>query len=101
MTETLDPMDQLKIDQQQLAQQLLAQTIAEGVEPVRPNGNRWQRNWQRSSFMGSRFDDEDYAKHAIFLLKQSFAHNSGLIRVRRTRSREEHPGTVLPPRGVP
>ena len=38
MTETLEPMDQLKIDHQQLAQQLLAQAKAEGVELVGPNG---------------------------------------------------------------
>lgn len=38
MTETLDPMDQLKMDHQQLAQQLLAQARAGGVELVGPNG---------------------------------------------------------------
>ncbi|MGV9948811.1 IS256 family transposase [Rhodococcus aetherivorans] len=38
MTETLDPMDQPKIDPQQLAQQLLAQSKADGVELVGPNG---------------------------------------------------------------
>ena len=38
MTETLDPMDQAKIDPQQLAQQLLAQAKADGVELVDPNG---------------------------------------------------------------
>lgn len=38
MTETLDPMDQTKIDHQKLAQQLLAQAKAEGVELVGPNG---------------------------------------------------------------
>ncbi|CAG7633698.1 IS256 family transposase ISArsp4 [Rhodococcus opacus] len=38
MTETLDPMDQSKIDHQKLAQQLLAQARAEGVELVGPNG---------------------------------------------------------------
>ncbi|TWH41859.1 transposase-like protein [Rhodococcus rhodochrous J38] len=38
MTETLDPMDQQKIDPQQLAQQLLAQSKADGVELVGPNG---------------------------------------------------------------
>ncbi|WP_371384200.1 IS256 family transposase [Rhodococcus sp. GXMU-t2271] len=38
MTETLDPMDQPKIDPQQLAQQLLAQAKADGVELVGPNG---------------------------------------------------------------
>lgn len=38
MTETLDPMDQPKIDPQQLAQQLLAQAKTDGVELVGPNG---------------------------------------------------------------
>ncbi len=38
MTETLDPMDQSKIDHQKLAQQLMAQAKAEGVELVGPNG---------------------------------------------------------------
>ena len=38
MTETLDPMDQTKIDHQKLAQQLLAQAKADGVELVGPNG---------------------------------------------------------------
>ncbi|MFC9765166.1 hypothetical protein [Rhodococcus jostii] len=38
MTETLEPMHQLKIDHQQLAQQLLAQAKAEDVELVGPNG---------------------------------------------------------------
>ncbi|WP_370184886.1 hypothetical protein [Rhodococcus wratislaviensis] len=38
MTETLDHMDQSKIDHQKLAQQLLAQAKAEGVELVGPNG---------------------------------------------------------------
>ena len=38
MTETLDPMDQSKVDHQKLAQQLLAQARAEGVELVGPNG---------------------------------------------------------------
>ncbi|MCQ4122707.1 hypothetical protein [Rhodococcus tibetensis] len=40
MTETLDPMDQTKIDHQKLAQQLLAQAKADGVELVGPNGLR-------------------------------------------------------------
>lgn len=38
MTETLDPMDQLKMDHQQLAQQLLAQARAGGVELVGRTG---------------------------------------------------------------
>lgn len=42
MTETLDPMDQSKTDHQKLAQQLLAQAKAEGVELVCSNGLRGQ-----------------------------------------------------------
>ncbi|EKT77001.1 transposase mutator family protein [Rhodococcus opacus M213] len=42
MTETLDPMDQSKSDHQKLAQQLLAQAKAEGVELVCSNGLRGQ-----------------------------------------------------------
>jgi transposase-like protein len=38
MTETLDAMDQTKIDHQELAQRLLAQAKADGVELVGPNG---------------------------------------------------------------
>ncbi|MFC9768858.1 hypothetical protein [Rhodococcus jostii] len=42
MTETLDPTDQSKIGHQKLAQQLLAQAKAEGVELVGTNGLRGQ-----------------------------------------------------------
>lgn len=38
MTETLDPMAAIEVDQKQLAEQLLAQAKEQGVELMGPNG---------------------------------------------------------------
>jgi transposase-like protein len=67
MTETLDPMDQLKIDHQQLAQQLLAQAKAEGGELVGPNGvlNRLTAKVLETALDAEMDEHLGYEKHQV------------------------------------
>ncbi|AII11477.1 IS256 family transposase [Rhodococcus opacus] len=65
MTETLDPMDQSKIDHQQLAHQLLAQAKAEGIELVGPNGllNQLTANVLETALEAEMDEHLGYEKH--------------------------------------
>jgi transposase-like protein len=65
MTETLDPMDQTKIDHQKLAQQLLAQAKADGVELVGPNGllNQLTANVLETALEAEMEEHLGYEKH--------------------------------------
>ncbi len=67
MTETLDPMDQQKIDPQQLAQQLLAQAKAEGVELVGPNGllNQLTASVLETALEAEMDEHLGYEKHQV------------------------------------
>nr|WP_202715188.1 MULTISPECIES: transposase [Rhodococcus] len=67
MTETLDPMDQLKMDHQQLAQQLLAQARAGGVELVGPNGllNQLTANVLEPALDAEMDEHLGYEKHHV------------------------------------
>jgi hypothetical protein len=67
MTETLDPMDQTKIDHQKLAQQLLAQAKADGVELVGPNGllNQLTANVLETALEAEMEEHLGYEKHQI------------------------------------
>ncbi|QSE77699.1 IS256 family transposase [Rhodococcus koreensis] len=67
MTETLDPMDQSKIDHQKLAQQLLAQAKAEGVELVGPNGllNQLTANVLETALEAEMDEHLGYEKHHV------------------------------------
>src|SRR5687768_10673009 len=65
MTETLDPMDQTKIDHQKLAQQLLAQAKADGVELVGPNRllNQLTANVLETALEAEMEEHLGYEKH--------------------------------------
>ena len=65
MTETLDSMDQSKIDHQKLAQQLLAQAKAEGLELVGPNGllNQLTANVLETALEAEMDEHLGYEKH--------------------------------------
>ncbi|KXF55183.1 transposase [Rhodococcus sp. SC4] len=65
MTETLEPMDQSKIDHQELAQQLIAQAKAEGVELVGPNGllNQLTANVLETALEAEMDEHLGYEKH--------------------------------------
>ena len=67
MTETLDHMDQSKIDHQKLAQQLLAQAKAEGVELVGPNGllNQLTANVLETALEAEMDEHLGYEKHHV------------------------------------
>ncbi|MFC9769546.1 IS256 family transposase, partial [Rhodococcus jostii] len=67
MTETLDPMDQSKIDHQELAQQLIAQAKAEGVELVGPNGllNQLTANVLETALEAEMDEHLGYQKHEV------------------------------------
>lgn len=67
MTETLDPMDQSKIDHQKLAQQLLAQAKSEGVELVGPNGllNQLTANVLETALEAEMDEHLGYEKHHV------------------------------------
>jgi transposase-like protein len=67
MTETLDPMDQTKIDHQKLAQQLLAQAKADGVELVGPNGllNQLTANVLETALEAEMEEHLGYEKHQV------------------------------------
>ncbi|MGO4202198.1 transposase [Rhodococcus sp. TAF43] len=67
MTETLDPMDQSKIDHQKLAQQLLAQAKADGVELVGPNGllNQLTANVLETALEAEMDEHLGYEKHQV------------------------------------
>ncbi len=67
MTETLDPMDQTKIDHQKLAQQLLAQANADGVELVGPNGllNQLTANVLETALEAEMEEHLGYEKHQV------------------------------------
>ena len=67
MTETLDPMDQSKIDHQELAQQLLAQAKADGVELVGPNGllNQLTANVLETALEAEMDEHLGYEKHQV------------------------------------
>ncbi|EME66616.1 transposase mutator family protein [Rhodococcus ruber BKS 20-38] len=67
MTETLDPMDQPKIDPQQLAQQLLAQAKADGVELVGPNGllNQLTASVLETALEAEMDEHLGYEKHQV------------------------------------
>lgn len=67
MTETLDPMDQTKIDHQKLAQQLLAQAKTDGVEPVGPNGllNQLTANVLETALEAEMEQHPGYEKHQV------------------------------------
>ncbi|GAA4479697.1 IS256 family transposase [Rhodococcus olei] len=67
MTETLDPMDQSKIDHQELARQLLAQAKAEGIELVGPNGllNQLTANVLETALEAEMDEHLGYEKHQV------------------------------------
>ncbi|WP_425607443.1 IS256 family transposase [Rhodococcus pyridinivorans] len=67
MTETLDPMDQPKIDPQQLAQQLLAQAKTDGVELVGPNGllNQLTASVLETALEAEMDEHLGYEKHQV------------------------------------
>jgi len=67
MTETLDPMDQTKIDHQKLAQQLLAQAKADGVELVGPNGllNQLTANVLETALEAAMEEHLGYENHQV------------------------------------
>ncbi|MDH6284947.1 IS256 family transposase [Prescottella agglutinans] len=67
MTETLDSMDQSRIDHQELAQQLLAQAKADGVELVGPNGllNQLTANVLETALEAEMDEHLGYEKHQV------------------------------------
>ena len=64
MSETLDPMA-MKLDQRQLAEQLLAQAKEQGIEMVGPNGllNRLTKNVLETALDAEMAEHLGYDKH--------------------------------------